>query len=115
MAVCILCKQKFSYKSAITILKGHLKRKHISVYSDLSSQSQQNQHDSAEASTFSQKVVPSGPTCSVITFDNTSPTDHVQPLPKRQRTLGSYVTKKVMPEHKKRIDEELFNLFILEF
>ena len=108
MAVCTVCKQKISYKPMITNLKAHLKRKHISVYSDLSSQSHQSQHDSAQASTSSQEVVPSGPTtCSVITFDSITPTYHVQPPPKRQRTLGSYVMKKVTPEQKKQIDEDL--------
>ena len=41
--------------------------------------------------------------------------DSVQPPPKRQRTSGSYVTKKVIPEQKKQIHEDLLNLLILDF
>lgn len=102
MAVCTVCKQKISYKSTITNSKGHLKRKHISVYSDLSSQPHQSQHDSAQAMTSTQEVVPSGPaTSSVITFGDIMPTDPVQHPPKRQRTLASYVPRKITPDQKK--------------
>lgn len=127
-ASCTICKKVISYKSTITNLKGHLKRKHISVHFGLLKDPLSNQ----DANTIENTVQPQpGLSCSSDTattsFSLTTETNNTisncatnntnspQPPSKRQKTLGSYVGKKVTPDQKRKIDADLLDLFVLDF
>lgn len=112
-AICTICKKHISYKSTITNLKGHLKRKHISTFTGISL----NQASQPENRPIDQDLNIPGPSTSAVAFVDETQTGNVypSPAPKRQRTIGLFVPRKITPDQKKKIDNDLLQLFILDF
>lgn len=130
-ASCTICKKVISYKSTITNLKGHLKRKHISIHFGLLKEPSKNQPDNESQENIFDESNEPRPSCSSTATSSktalaTSPviagsssavtaSASVDPPPKQQRTISNYVGRKVTPEIKRKIDKDLMDLFIKDF
>ncbi|XP_037921304.1 E3 SUMO-protein ligase ZBED1-like [Hermetia illucens] len=105
-AVCNICKAEISFKSTITNLKSHLKRKHNSSGSVIPLES-----ETATINTESAETIPQ-PNVSVPVIPSAS---SGQNRVKRQRTIGSYIAKEITSHQKNLIDRDLLDLFVKEF
>lgn len=123
-AVCNICKAEISFKSTITNLKSHLKRKHVGVYTELVSKNCANDNsqnssgsviplesETATINTESAETIPQ-PNVSVPVIPSAS---SGQNRVKRQRTIGSYIAKEITSHQKNLIDRDLLDLFVKEF
>ncbi|CAD7078359.1 unnamed protein product [Hermetia illucens] len=122
--VCNICKAEISFKSTITNLKSHLKRKHVGVYTELVSKNCANDNsqnssgsvipldsETATINTESAETIPQ-PNVSVPVIPSAS---SGQNRVKRQRTIGSYIAKEITSHQKNLIDRDLLDLFVKEF
>ncbi|CAG5039081.1 unnamed protein product [Parnassius apollo] len=101
-ATCNLCKEKLAYKSTTANLKSHLKRKHVSIFTSLLSQS--NAQTQQQPRPFP-----------VSHVDNVDIKDPSLPgssgfIQKRQKKLDSFLHKKINSEQKKQINLDLLDL-----
>lgn len=111
LAICKYCKQTLSYKTSTGNLNSHLKKSHASIFL-----AQQTERQSSN----NEGVLPQqlNSTSAAVTTSSSSVTvsaSSVHPPQKRQRTMQLYVTKKITPEERKRIDRDLLELFINDY
>lgn len=127
VATCNLCQSNISFKSTISNLKLHLKRKHVTAFHTLtntasqaildqssSSQYQQGSNENAMNTTHSETALASA---SIITSTATTSVDlsSASIAQKRQRTMASYIPKKIGLHESKQIDEALLHLLFWDY
>lgn len=115
-AVCNICIEKISYKTTISNLRSHLKRKHISTFTSLVSEEKGVSESTRAVENEGEPDTCSNlPSTSSVLPSTSSSQSHLPPAPKRQRVLDTYVHKKISLEQKKKIDRDLLDLCILGF
>lgn len=106
-AFCCVCRDLVSYKSTTNNLKGHLKRKHISLYTSI-----YPEDETPPPSTSQVQVRESRPDLLPGASTLVDCSSSLPPAPKRQRVLDPYVNKKISTEQKKLIDQDVLDLCI---
>lgn len=112
-AVCNLCKEKLAYKSTTANLKSHLKRKHVSVFASLSSQtqpSQARQQNSTAAGAAVDSYHLPGPSTSTNSTNETTDGTMIN-VCKKQKIMDTYInSKKISNEQKQKNNLDLLHL-----
>ncbi|KAJ0170004.1 hypothetical protein K1T71_000880 [Dendrolimus kikuchii] len=119
-AICKYCKQTLSYKTSTGNLNSHLKKAHASIFlaqkTDVRQLPSNNSDDlTLQANTVRAVTTTSCSSSSVATVSAGSISSDLESSRKRQKTMNLYVTKKITPEERKRIDRDLLELFISDY
>lgn len=99
-ATCNVCKEKLTYKWTTANLKSHLKRKHVSIYTSLTS-------IVATGGQTQQSTTAVAATSLVVDRTNESRPENVV---KRQKVMDTFINKKISNEQKKLINLDLLAL-----